>query len=117
SCLWLTGSNQASSHATPFSVNFRTRKRASPNVTLISTSGVQGNVRSHLFYFFGSFQDNNVDASVATNWGSGVSSLKNINYLPITLTAMNVQTTSAGVASIAAGIYFHYLADSRLGLF
>jgi hypothetical protein len=100
---------------TPFTIDFNVVKRVSPTVTLYSKGGTINKVQSNLIFTAPGnvFTITTAEPAVST-WNATVG-YNNANYLPANIAALDSQTTLNGTNNNSAGIYFHYIADARLG--
>ena len=123
----LTALNPASSSSpgtagampAPFSLQFIEPKRTEPTMTFYSPrTGTINVINANLYYITVSntLGTNNADVAVVTFWTTNIGT-KSVNFTPASFAVM-VSGTSANTINFyaAGGAYFHYVADSRLGI-
>ena len=104
------------SYATPFDFEYNTVKRATPIVALWSPSNLNANAYVDVNVYANGAPSSNITVALATYWNQSIVGTKGVQFLP---TSTNTIVSSAAVPSTApasAGVYFHYSANSLLGL-
>jgi hypothetical protein len=97
-----------------FSVVYNTRKRIPVTLALYSKSGTVATVFVQVFH--ANTLGNSGDAAL-TNWAQTTSGETEALFQPVDLSVAIVGTSSGQYATSAdAGIYFHFVADARLGI-
>jgi len=103
--------------ASPLCVSFRVEKRANPNMGYFSVNQTSSNVSAILYYDSGGVftATSATDKVISTYWNTLVKT-NNFYFTPKLITPIQtVSPVSAGKYN-SAGIQFHYVADSRLGI-
>ena len=117
--LSVNGSNNAAAYATPFELDYST-KRKPPNITLYTPSGTSGSVLASLNYLTPTslvFSTQTATCMLSTFWATPVIGSNKTSYFPSAGTSL-ASTTNASNSNqySSASIAYQFVADARLGI-